>query len=581
MPSKIIVGVHGIGDQVRYETTQAIAYQFCRHYQLPAAVPLGSFYNTNHDGIVALQHGSLYFTEAYWADIARKPETAGYTLEETKSWAKTIVERFRTQVHQRKAGSSFIKNKTAPQCDPDRELLYLKRPNGEHYQVHLNYPMIRSVLYEAIDTIDVLEKLLFVASKAHLLEFNLKWVLTNFLGDVQIVAEFEKYRGEIIDTFIDTLSRAYAEDCAADIHVICHSEGTVVSFLGLLEAIKRGRQACPWLGNVKGFMTLGSPLDKHLTLWPQLWDNYLKLPNIDGMQGQIKWRNYYDRGDPVGYELDTARDWVQANCSAFDFGEDHDYGFSRYYFPGKAHVDYWKDNQVFDNFINGVVENSPLPESAPADRISAQLACYTLPYLAIAALLMAAVYFLYKPIYGSLHPCMNPCMNPAMGLLLGNVAGISSMLAGIAVMARIPRMTHRPVWTAASAVLFALLATASTFLIGDDARRMIDAAFAGTNYVAVAAAMAMLAAVASYAYPSLRSRPLMLLGGLVVLWPATHIALSASPQHSAIWPILLGGAIFLYGWWLSILFFDLVFVWHWYIRNSKALERLRELQEHA
>lgn len=579
MPGKIIVGVHGIGDQVRYETTQAIAYQFCRHYQLPAAVPLGSFYNTDHDGIVALPHGSgtLYFTEAYWADIARQPETAGYTLEETKSWAKTIVERFRTQVHQRKARSSFIKNKTAPQREPDRELLYLKHPDGEHYQVRLNYPMIRSVLYEAIDTVDVLEKLLFVASKAHLLEFNLKWVLTNFLGDVQIVAEFAKYRGEIIDTFIDTLSRAYAVDPAADIHVICHSEGTVVSFLGLLEAIRRGQQACPWLANVKGFMTLGSPLDKHLTLWPQLWDDYLQLPDMNGLQGQIKWRNYYDRGDPVGYELDTARQWVGAHCRAFDFREDHDYGFSRYYFPGKAHVDYWKDSQVFDNFIDGVVENSPAPESVPADRISAQLACYTLPYLAIAALLMAAVYFLYKPIYGSLHPDTNP----AMGLLLGNVAGISSMLAGTAVMVRIPRMTHRPGWVVASAVVFAILATASSLLIGDAARRMIDDAFAGADYVVVAAVIALLAAVASYAYPSLRSRPLMLLGGLAVLWPAAHIALSSSPQHSAIWPILLGGAIFLYGWWLSILFFDLVFVWHWYIRNSKALERLRELREHA
>ena len=37
---------------------------------------------------------------------------------------------------------------------------------------------------------------------------------------------------------------------------------------------------------------------------------------------------------------------------------------------------------------------------------------------------------------------------------------------------------------------------------------------------------------------------------------------------------LLAGAAFLYLWWLATLFFDLVVVWHYYIRESALLDRL-------
>lgn len=46
--NKIIVGVHGIGDQTRYETIQSIAYQFCRYYDISAAGPVGSFHSANN-----------------------------------------------------------------------------------------------------------------------------------------------------------------------------------------------------------------------------------------------------------------------------------------------------------------------------------------------------------------------------------------------------------------------------------------------------------------------------------------------------------------------------------------------------
>ena len=143
MSNKIIVGVHGIGDQTRYETIQSIARQFCRHYDIPVAVPLGSFHNKKNILTVDGKNEKLYFTEAYWADIARKHENEGYTLEETKGWAKTIVKRLENQ-------------------------------SNEAKEKDIDYRMVRSVLYGAIDTVDIMERLTWLADRAGIFKFNLK-----------------------------------------------------------------------------------------------------------------------------------------------------------------------------------------------------------------------------------------------------------------------------------------------------------------------------------------------------------------------------------------------------------------------
>src|SRR5258707_2775573 len=76
-----------------------------------------------------------------------------------------------------------------------------------------------------------------------------------------------------------------------------------------------------WLKRVRGYMTIGSPIDKHILLWPRLWKK-LNPQLANGMFSgeRIRWRNYYDYGDPVGFKLDSARLWLHhVNCEAFEF----------------------------------------------------------------------------------------------------------------------------------------------------------------------------------------------------------------------------------------------------------------------
>ena len=90
---KIIVAVHGVGDQHSFATIQSVVNQFCAFHHHPAGVPLGSFHNSRRT--FSLPHpypqdvfGRLAFAEVYWAKIPRTVVDDKHMLEETKKWAR-------------------------------------------------------------------------------------------------------------------------------------------------------------------------------------------------------------------------------------------------------------------------------------------------------------------------------------------------------------------------------------------------------------------------------------------------------------------------------------------------------------
>lgn len=580
--TQVIVAVHGVGDQHTYATLQSVVNQFCGFYREPTAIPLGSFH-TGRDiysiqpPYSAKQYEHLAFAEVYWAKIPREVVNEQHTLEEAKKWARTIVERLRLRWKQ-------------TGCHGDC--------------TEADFALLKQVLAEMVQTVAVLERLCYLAERAGLFTFDLRKLLDDYLGDVQIVTEFGTQRRKILDTFAELMKKVYEAYPAAEIYLVAHSEGTVISFLGLLEAICK-RQTAGWIDNVRGFMTLGSPIDKHLILWPELFKSD---PPTWRPKEKIEWRNYYDRGDPIGFELDDARAWLKRNRwdGVFNFEPAHDIGFIRYPFPGKAHVDYWNDEEVFGHFIQTVV-NKPPPDSSPsqatgsnnpapavetldesataASRFSdpphdirwKKWLSYVLPYIGVAALLYVAVYILFKAVIGCIDPKGE---DDSSGFILRNVAGIAALLFGVTVTTRIPRLTRIWYWRLSAWILYLLSAAGYVWILssGDSSDGGIEKELQQL-ILATSVLVVGLAYWVSKKWPFWGLKPLILLGTTAaagIVWYYLHLAKEVG-DIGPLWPVFLATAGFFYLWWLAALIFDLVFVWHVYIRQSRTLERMDDM----
>lgn len=267
--TKVIVAIHGIGSQRRSSTIRAVARRFGDRSCPPLPVmPLGFFY-IGKAGQVHVSRldaeptdplASIGFAEVFWADIPRAVVKEEDTLEETKAWASSVVSR---------AHALYLRNVQERQLLPE------------------DFMLGAGVVEEIIETVAVMENLLTVAEKAGVFKFDLAPLLRDYVGDVQLVTDFKFYRDRIVYRFHDAMAQIVERfkqefPGSPEIYVVAHSEGTVVSFLGLLQALAKPTVADPmnpssekstdWIQYVRGFMTIGSPIDKHLALWPKLWE---------------------------------------------------------------------------------------------------------------------------------------------------------------------------------------------------------------------------------------------------------------------------------------------------------------------
>lgn len=484
---KLLIAVHGIGDQVQCSTIQQISRQLCRFYGHPADIPLGKLHASiiSHSPpfglldritfvggiqqgatlgsilvdpvkepekfvpLLNMEEGEKHFeksefdfglAEIYWADIAREFARDGHSLEEAKAWAKTIIAR---------AGN----------------------------RTDLNSDLAAKVFPQIIEGIHVLENVLFLANKAFGVSFDLAQVLRDYIGDVQQVAEFENIRKQILTAFLKALSAIYDKNSEAEIYFFAHSEGSVVTFLALLKALserhcgktKEDRDAAAWVDNVRGLMTIGSPIDKHLVLWPELFEPFEKLADNPALSARIspkiQWRNYYDFGDPVGFDLDRARVWLKEHSwdRCFEFEDEtpnvkHDFGFARYVFPGKAHLDYFDDDQLFDHFFQEIVRLKPLSTNndgttlkpstkadtkpqPPKNRllwpfIPVSWIATAIPYLLSFAVLILGIYLFYRGAATYL-PFQETAWDTAR-----NVSGIALLLWGLSFATSVVRTSN-------------------------------------------------------------------------------------------------------------------------------------------
>jgi len=574
-PCTFIVAIHGIGDQIEYATVQSVVVEAGKYCGTLTSVPLGSFYPVAASAIggnariapepqILPEVGGLGFGEVYWAGIARGVSRNGYILEETKKWGRSIVARLAAR-----AAS-------------------LNRPMSAAERFR-----IITVLDELIETIAVLDRLTLVADKAGLFKFQLKTLLDNFVGDVQIVADFGAYRERILAEFTRVMEQALAVAGAAgvnpatdadhlpNIHLVAHSEGSVVMFTALLAAMS-ARQKYPWIRAIKGVMTIGSPIEIHHLLWPNLWQSL--RPDSAGAAVPVPWCNYLDHGDPIAYELRATREWMKK--TGFDQVLSlREFAFSRSFVPGKAHTDYWTDDAVFGHFFDTVVKlprderTVPKPADPVPNRRLAQLSSYLLPQVLIAGLHFLATFVLYRAIYAALAPDADL----SVGDVAQDVFGIGLMLLGMTAVARIPRLTNSVFWRAASVAT--LFGSMGVFVLTTSAttRDTCGALFGSYATEGVWLTVLLIALVSGWAgskWPrtGVRALPILgLLGTFGLIGAQLYQAYTQDQHDVSVWPVLLASAAFFYLWWLGALLFDLVFVWNVHVRHSKVADEIETI----
>lgn len=156
-----------------------------------------------------------------------------------------------------------------------------------------------------------------------------------------------------------------------------------------------------WIDNIESLVTLGSPVDKFLVLYPENYQYMNGVPHgkSEGDKGfdksasvkqvfasrgseqfpKIRHYNYCDEQDPVGHHLDLIKEKAAYN-QIFDNKEgDRDVVFNQYVTPGVAHVKYWEDqvlmrrilHQTVDGDIQEEITNSIGKVQSPEQDVSA------------------------------------------------------------------------------------------------------------------------------------------------------------------------------------------------------------------
>jgi hypothetical protein len=554
---KVVVAVHGIGDQTQFAAVQQVLSQFFHFHGEIATVPASEFRTDRKSLVIDKErYPELYglaFAEVYWADLAHHSVSKKSDLKDIKPWVRTMISRARRG------------RRTARELTVADQLL------------------VEQVLGEMMQSIGILERLWFLANKMGIVSFDAKKMVTDLVDGVQIIADFEDHGENLGQRFTRRLQEVHEEFPAAEIYIVAHGEGSVITLLGLIRALCSKDEA--WIKSVHGLMTFGSPIDKYLVLRPELFPAF-EAP-ISRPEKPIEWQNYYDYGDLMGFGLEAMRARYTTGkwAGVFNFSPLDDHGFGRYPLPGKAHTDYWQDAEVFGHFIRTVVyreeQVKPKPKSGsyerpPSSRWLAQMMSLEASYLGIVALLFCGVLFLYEAAHGYLEP------NAAKQDLLSVFASVgryTCLLAGVTVFVRIPRLTK--VWTWRSfGLIFFLLSTIgyrifpcidwSDRLTPGDFQNCFETSLAiqSSGLGLIGAVIAVLAATyfISKLRPAWGMRALLVPASILgVLYLYMRVA-GAPDERGDLWPVFLAALAFLYLWWLAARLFDLVFFWHRYIR---------------
>lgn len=236
-----------------------------------------------------------------------------------------------------------------------------------------------------------------------LMKLKLPWlselVFERYLGDVQIYAESPQVRQLAQEKLASELCLIASQ--SESITLIAHSLGSVLAFDTLLAAALSDSPP-KWLDQINYFVSLGSPITKFTTLWPEHYpfkSNKVEAkeesteeqpkPTVKKRENPIFHINYADENDPAGHFVASLKNHPEYNA-VFELKED--IVFSRYWKPGWAHTKYFNDFHLIkriDSFLNPKAELHPLATNQRYYRVAfIRFGCYLIINAAISAIII-------------------------------------------------------------------------------------------------------------------------------------------------------------------------------------------------
>lgn len=412
---KHIVVVHGIGDQKRFETMFGFVNEFLRAFAasgrkfeveklvpdlavMMKAVKAGQHVCPGQPAHIRLNASeAVGFSEVYWQDIINDLlDEDGAPVVPVFKWAHSINTRFVSR------GGH----------------------DGDGWRM----------------AIDNMESILTLSQRIARLtrqDDQFQRVLNRVLGDVQMYAESLEVR-TLVNTRFHTVLRQVREQArevgavdgsSVEIHVVSHSEGTVVAFRSLVEGACLSEEPDRWwFERVKTLVTLGSPLDKHHAIWPA---TFPVEERIDPRARKIDWYNYWDTSDPVAYGLAALEPHNPRSNAAKLFRVRFDRGFSRYWIPGLAHVKYWTDKGLQHELAELIANGQVRQHIGSGVWMWFQKVGDTIAYLFLRAVLLAGAGFLFAKLIVSAAPDIGRQLNTLWTwTAAGGVAAITVAMDG-------------------------------------------------------------------------------------------------------------------------------------------------------
>jgi hypothetical protein len=349
--NKILVVVHGMGEQNQLATSKEVAQQICKAAQ---------HYGENHTKL---------------EDCYKEPEVDGYAVgyravgsgDERLAiheihWANLAQDYHRPSIFRFFVGSAF--NALKAQKVPLRKrLLY-----------GAAILMTTAILWLFAKLPRVFSRFLPIIRISKLYEA--------FMGDVELysrgdVDDLDHVFGGVdhvyhhVNKRFDTALERIAESFD-DIYLLSHSLGTVLTLNRIISAaLQKPNHQPAWLSKIKLIITMGSPIDKFAALFPNVLVPSF-FPIAPPPRHPIRWYNITDYWDPVGGKLSGQSSYLFTHVPWLERRVHIEQetliagGTTRSKIPVLAHLSYWEYTALWKR-IHDLIwdEHMRLPEVMP------------------------------------------------------------------------------------------------------------------------------------------------------------------------------------------------------------------------